>query len=50
MLFFFVGYIIRKDGGDVINNATCVLTGTESISVYRVYTENTALNWIKQLK
>ena len=42
--------LIGKDGDEVINNVTCALMGTESISVHRVYMGNMALNRIKRLK
>ena len=42
--------LICKDGDDVINNVTCVLKGTGSISVHRVYMGNMDLNRIKRLK
>ena len=42
--------LIGKDGDDVINNVTCALTGTGSISVHSVYMGNMALNRIKRLK
>ena len=42
--------LIGKDGDDVINNVTCTLTGTWSISVHRVYMGNMAFNRIKRSK
>ena len=42
--------LIGKDGDDVINNVTCALMGTGSISVQIVYMGNMALNRIKRLK
>ena len=42
--------LIGKDGDDVINNVTCALKGTESISEHRVNTGNMAFDRIYQLK